>query len=141
MSRMPQGAHRRLAGHAAPVLCCALQADGHTVLSGGEDGTVCVFDLRQGAAVHRIGLARGGEAMPSLAVHPGEPHTACAACGRAVQVLDLRQVCGGPPRGGQAKASWLQGSAVLTAGGVQDASRLAAVGSPSCKRSRQTPRR
>ncbi len=102
-SKMSQEAHRRLAGHVAPVLCCALQADGHTVLSGGEDGAVCVFDLRQGAAVHRIGLARGGEAVPSLAVHPGEPHTAFAACGRAVQVLDLRQVCGGPPLGGQAR--------------------------------------
>ena len=83
---------RRLTGHDAAVLCCKLQAGNQTALSGGEDGAVCLFDLRVGRSVHRLVVADDGSAVPSLALHPRQPHTVFAACGNAVHTLDLRQV-------------------------------------------------
>ena len=83
---------RRLTGHDAAVLCCKLQAGSQTALSGGEDGAVCLFDLRVGRSVHRLVVAGDGSAVPSLALHPRQPHTVFAACGNAVHTLELRQV-------------------------------------------------
>ena len=83
---------RRLTGHDAAILCCKLQAGNQTAMSGGEDGAVCLFDLRMERSVHRLAVADDGNAVPSLALHPREPHTVFAACGSAVSALDLRQV-------------------------------------------------
>lgn len=83
---------RRLTGHHAAILCCKLQAGNQTAVSGGEDGAVCLYDLRTGRSVHRLVVADDGIAVPSLALHPRQPHTVLAACGNAVHAIDLRQV-------------------------------------------------
>ena len=83
---------RCLAGHHAAVLCCKALGDGVTLLSSGEDGALCVHDLRLEQAAQGMRLGEAGEAVPSLALHPSERHTVFAACGTAVTELDLRQV-------------------------------------------------
>lgn len=74
------------------MLCCKALDDTHTLLSSGEDGAVCVHDLRLEQAAQGMRLGEAGEAVPSLALHPCERHTVFAACGTAVTELDLRQV-------------------------------------------------
>ena len=74
------------------MLCCKALSDGHTLLSSGEDGALCVHDLRLEQAAQGMRLGEAGEAVPSLALHPSERHTVFAACGTTVTELDLRQV-------------------------------------------------
>jgi WD40 repeat protein len=48
------GTIRRFVGHTSQVLCMALSPDGRTLLSGGADATVILWDVQTGEALRRF---------------------------------------------------------------------------------------
>jgi WD40 repeat protein len=58
-----------LSGHAGPVHSLAVSPDGAALLTGGEDGTIRLWDPSDGSAKGELAAPRGG-AVLSLAFHP-----------------------------------------------------------------------
>jgi WD40 repeat protein len=97
-----------LTGHTEPVAALVFGADGKTLLSASEDGTVRFWDY---AAARETGLIKTARTVYCLALAPGSK---TVACGEADGALRLRKV-----PGGEVKAEFAVGcrSAAFSPGG------------------------
>jgi len=87
----------KLTGHTQSVLCLHAPQDNstqpHMLLSGSEDGTCRVWDMRVRKAVRCIKTDRpddGDAAVTSVALHPTNEHHVYLAIGNHIQLIDLR---------------------------------------------------
>jgi len=88
----------QLTGHSRPVLCLATpgmdSAHPHLLLSGSEDSTCRVWDLRVGQTVRCLkafsSAAAASPAVTAVAFHPRQSHTVFATAARTLHRFDLR---------------------------------------------------
>ncbi|EFJ09023.1 hypothetical protein SELMODRAFT_184954 [Selaginella moellendorffii] len=86
---------RRLKGHSSSILCCAAASgDGSAagLVSGGEDGRVCVFDLRGSNEASQKYSFFDGLPVPSVCYNPVDMNLVYAAAGSSIYCFDLRLV-------------------------------------------------
>ncbi|CAD7702639.1 unnamed protein product [Ostreobium quekettii] len=81
-----------LAGHTTSVLCVQAHHDAarHLVASGGEDGALCLFDLRLGREPTSRCVGFPGNDVVSVAFHT-KPHALFVASDCSVAELDMRK--------------------------------------------------
>ncbi|KAL3150548.1 hypothetical protein ABBQ32_000362 [Trebouxia sp. C0010 RCD-2024] len=79
-----------LKGHTRSVLCCQVAAARNLLVTGGEDGLLCVHDLRSQALTARIQVSQE-EAVPSLLISSARPDCLHASAGCDLFELDLRK--------------------------------------------------
>lgn len=79
-----------LSGHCDSVCCCEILAPRKLLISGGEDGLICLADLSSQTSVGAVHQS-AGEAVTALCPSPLDEHTVYAAAGKAVLALDLRK--------------------------------------------------
>eukprot|EP00873_Tetraselmis_striata_P017828 jgi/Tetstr1/438092/TSEL_026716.t1 len=84
----------RLAGHSDTVLCCDVAPSQHCLASGGEDGSLFLFDLRSHEPAGKLACFEG-EAVLSVVHSPRAEHELLAAAGGSVFFLDTRAAAGG----------------------------------------------
>ncbi|NJL95458.1 MAG: hypothetical protein HC915_17895 [Anaerolineae bacterium] len=80
------GAVRRFSGHEGSVTSLEISRDGQTALSGGADGTVVRWDLRDGSAMTR--LVGHTSPVTAVAVNANGSQAATGACARFNQSGD-----------------------------------------------------
>ncbi|KAJ7550648.1 hypothetical protein O6H91_07G111000 [Diphasiastrum complanatum] len=80
---------RFLKGHSQSLLCCiSPPANPHLVATSGEDGMMCIFDLRSEARPQKF--EKFGEAVVSLCHHSGNENHIIAAAGQTIYLMDVR---------------------------------------------------
>src|SRR5262249_42740829 len=84
----PKMPERQLTGHTAAVGAVALSADGSTVVSGGDDHFLRVWDRSKGTQTRLIGAHAGS--ITSVAFHPANAQQLLSAS--AVRSLKLWQL-------------------------------------------------
>jgi WD40 repeat protein/energy-coupling factor transporter ATP-binding protein EcfA2 len=110
-----------LRGHQDGVRALVVTPDGQTAVSGGEDGKLLRFDLRQPAAPPAL-LASFPHPVRAVAVRPEGDLLAAGTAGGPIRLLSLRQP-GAPPRD-------LPATAAVSALAFQPGGSLLAAGSP-----------
>ncbi|KAJ6886065.1 hypothetical protein NC651_026669 [Populus alba x Populus x berolinensis] len=82
---------RRLRGHKATATCCIASRDrSGVVATAGEDGCICLFDMRCKDAQHIAEVAQ--EPISSLSFKPGNEDIMYVSCGNAVKCFDLHNM-------------------------------------------------
>jgi eukaryotic-like serine/threonine-protein kinase len=87
----------RLRGHQKAVICLAFYPDGNRVVSGGEDGTVRVWDLSSRRAIH-VFTGKGGT-IHGVAVSPDGRWLAAGDSGGGLRIWELETARDRPLRG------------------------------------------
>ena len=67
----PPGSLGALVGHTRPVTCLAIAPDGYTLLSGSEDGTVRMWDVRNGQSLRSFAHGAKGPVSSILVLSSG----------------------------------------------------------------------
>src|SRR5262249_12220780 len=78
----------RLQGHEGTIHALTFAPDGHTLLSGGADGTVRIWDVAMGREKGKL-LAHDG-AVLSLALHPKSHVLASGGADKSMKLWDLK---------------------------------------------------
>jgi WD40 repeat protein len=86
-SSPPKIESSKLCGHKRPVLCLALSSTKGQLLSGSEDGTIRVWDLRTQRCDKAIVWNQGE--VTSVAFHPTKTNVIFASAGNAIASFDL----------------------------------------------------
>ncbi|KAJ6770000.1 TRANSDUCIN/WD40 REPEAT-LIKE SUPERFAMILY PROTEIN [Salix purpurea] len=82
---------RRLRGHKATATCCIASRDrSGVVATAGEDGCICLFDMRCKDAQHIAEVAQ--EPISSLSFNPGNEDIMYVSCGNEVKCFDLHNM-------------------------------------------------
>jgi WD40 repeat protein len=79
-----------LEGHEQTVTCIAVNDPQVAVLSGSEDSTCRLWDLRTNKSVRHISKVFSGEALTSVVFHPTNPNFVFASSSQTVFEFDLR---------------------------------------------------
>lgn len=79
-----------LKGHTQAVLCAEVLSAQHLLATGGEDGMICVHDLRSNAMTANMQISKE-EAVPSLILNTSHPYYILACAGGDLFELDMRK--------------------------------------------------
>ncbi|KAL5576956.1 hypothetical protein UlMin_018655 [Ulmus minor] len=85
---MAESKPRRLKGHKATATCCVASRDRPgVILTSGEDGCVCWFDMRCKDVVNTMEV--GKEAVSSICFKPGDENMIYVSSGKEVMCFDV----------------------------------------------------
>ena len=76
-----------LRGHTGQVLFCAFTAAGRRLVSGDEDGFICIWDIPNGRLTAHLPV---GSYITCLDAHPLQHRIAFGTVGGDVQLVELR---------------------------------------------------